>query len=66
MAWRIPYIIQASVALVLVASCLLLPQSSRWLVAKGKREQAVKALELLDFLRTRAKTDIKTDGANNH
>lgn len=58
MAWRAPFVVQSAVAMVLATSCLILPQSPRWLIVQGKREQAIKALERLDFSRTEAEKDI--------
>ncbi|KAF1983983.1 MFS general substrate transporter [Aulographum hederae CBS 113979] len=55
---RLPFIIQASVAIVLAASCLLLPQSPRWLIHHGRREQAIKELARLDFSLIEAERDI--------
>ncbi|KAK3065373.1 hypothetical protein LTS18_011896 [Coniosporium uncinatum] len=63
MAWRAPYVIQAGVAMMLAASCLLLPQSPRWLILQGKREQAIKELDRLNFSRAEAEKDILRPGA---
>ena len=49
MAWRLPYVIQGSLALIFGISCLLLPESPRWLMLHGKRDEAIRALERLNF-----------------
>src|SRR6195952_2794869 len=35
MAWRLSYIIQAVIGVVLAASCIMLPESPRWLILHG-------------------------------
>lgn len=49
MAWRLPYVIQGALALAFGVSCLVLPESPRWLMLHGKRDEAIKALRQLDF-----------------
>lgn len=58
MAWRAPYIVQAVVGMLLAMSCIILPQSPRWLITQGRRQQAIKALERLNFSQTEAEKDI--------
>ena len=40
LSWRLPLAIQAAIALSNAAACSLVPQSPRWLLAKGMTEQA--------------------------
>ena len=40
LSWRLPIAIQAAIALTNAAACSLVPQSPRWLLAKGLNEQA--------------------------
>lgn len=40
LSWRLPLAIQAAIALTNAAACSLVPQSPRWLLAKGLTEQA--------------------------
>ncbi|KAH8595673.1 general substrate transporter [Bisporella sp. PMI_857] len=56
-AWRMPYLIQGIVTTMLIASCLVLPDSPRWLMLQGKREEALQALTRLDFSLDEANRD---------
>jgi MFS family permease len=58
MAWRLPYVLQAVIGLGLALSCLALPESPRWLMVHGKRTEAVKALDRLNFSMVEAEKDI--------
>jgi MFS family permease len=58
MSWRLPYIFQAAIGVALALSCLWLPESPRWLVVHGRRTDAVKALDRLDFSMIEAEKDI--------
>ncbi|KAK8123992.1 general substrate transporter [Apiospora kogelbergensis] len=49
LAWRVPYVVQGVLSLALVAACLLLPESPRWYLLHGRRDEAHLALEKLDF-----------------
>lgn len=49
MAWRLPYVVQSAVGVALAAACLVLPESPRWLLLHGRREQAMRALQKLEF-----------------
>ncbi|KAH9889585.1 general substrate transporter [Xylariomycetidae sp. FL2044] len=57
-AWRLPYIVQCAVASVLAWVCFLLPDSPRWLMMHGRRAEARRALERLDFNMAEAERDI--------
>jgi len=56
-SWRLPFVIQGAFAMVLAVSCYFLPTSPRWLMLCGKREQALKELDRLNFSRVEAEKD---------
>ncbi|KAI9723471.1 MAG: hypothetical protein M1828_004201 [Chrysothrix sp. TS-e1954] len=58
LAWRIPYIIQGSMAIILAISCRFIPESPRWLMLHNRREKAMEAIEKLDIHREEAEKDI--------
>jgi MFS family permease len=58
MAWRIPFIFQACLAVITAGLCLRLPDSPRWLVHNGRRVEALAALQKLDFGMAEAEKDI--------
>lgn len=60
MAWRLPYILQICVALMLALVCRSLPESPRWLVLHGRGEEAVQAVRLLNFNMDEATRDFLT------
>ncbi|KAI2472477.1 MFS general substrate transporter [Annulohypoxylon bovei var. microspora] len=60
MAWRIPYILQCIFSAILSWACLLLPDSPRWLMLKGRQADALRALERLDFNMIEAERDFLT------
>ncbi|EOO03405.1 putative mfs sugar transporter protein [Phaeoacremonium minimum UCRPA7] len=60
MAWRLPYVIQGGLALAFGASCLILPESPRWLMLHGKRDEAIHALQQLNVSMTEAETGFLT------
>jgi MFS family permease len=49
-AWRLPFIFQTIIALVFIGSCLLLPDSPRWLLLQGRRAEALASVARLDFV----------------
>jgi MFS family permease len=57
-AWRVPYIMQAILGLIMVGICTRLPDSPRWLVHHGRRIEALEALQRLDFGMAEAEKDI--------
>jgi MFS family permease len=44
-SWRLNFIVATAVALMLVLSLTVLPESPRWLVEKGRKDEAAKILE---------------------
>ncbi|KAF2147921.1 hypothetical protein K461DRAFT_272114 [Myriangium duriaei CBS 260.36] len=58
MSWRMIYIIQATVGLVMVGLCFGIPESPRWELLKGRPERARRLLDRLDFSRTEAEKDL--------
>jgi MFS family permease len=58
LAWRVPYILQATLGLAMIGACTRLPDSPRWLVHRGRRTDAVDALRRLDFGMAEAEKDI--------
>lgn len=57
LSWRLPYVIQGVSAVLFGASSLVLPESPRWLLLHGRRADAMRALERLDFSRAEAERD---------
>ncbi|KAF7517721.1 hypothetical protein G7054_g13714 [Neopestalotiopsis clavispora] len=60
MAWRIPYIIQCVISVLFIASCMVIPDSPRWLMLHGRRQDALVALDWLDFSMIEAERDFLT------
>ncbi|GAM87194.1 hypothetical protein ANO11243_052160 [Dothideomycetidae sp. 11243] len=58
MSWRSIYIIQAIAGLTLAGFCLIIPESPRWELLKGRREKAIHQLDRLDFGRAEAEKDL--------
>ncbi|KAI4868005.1 putative MFS sugar transporter [Hypoxylon rubiginosum] len=56
-AWRFPYIVQCVFCSVLTWSCMLLPDSPRWLMLKGRPAEARRALMKLDYPMVEAERD---------
>jgi hypothetical protein len=49
MSWRAPYIIQVAVSIILLVCCFVLPESPRWLISQGKREETIRSIRKLDI-----------------
>ncbi|KAI0173263.1 putative MFS sugar transporter [Hypoxylon sp. FL1284] len=56
-AWRTPYIVQCLSCAVLTWACLILPDSPRWLMLKGRPADARQALLKLDYPMAEAERD---------
>jgi MFS family permease len=48
-AWRLPFIIQVVISVILTCCCFVLPESPRWLQIQGKRQEALRAFERLEI-----------------
>ncbi|KFA56533.1 hypothetical protein S40293_01115 [Stachybotrys chartarum IBT 40293] len=57
LAWRLPCLVAGVVGVALMLSCLMLPESPRWLMLKGRPADANRALVLLDFDMDEARRD---------
>ena len=57
-AWRFPFAIHGTFALALLAGCIILPSSPRWLVLHNRRDEAMRAIEWLGIHREEAEKDI--------
>ncbi|KAF6804952.1 MFS sugar transporter [Colletotrichum sojae] len=57
MAWRLPYVVQGLCAVMFAVTCLVLPESPRWLLLHGRRVDAIRALERLEFSPVEAERD---------
>lgn len=66
LAWRTPYIVMTAVSAILASSCFLLPQSPRWLLTRGRREDAVRNARRLDFSSVEAEKDLFGPAATIH
>jgi MFS family permease len=49
MSWRAPYIIQVAISIILLVCCFVLPESPRWLISQGKREETIRSIRNLDI-----------------
>jgi hypothetical protein len=58
LSWRTPYIIQAVLGAMLASFCMYMPSSPRWLLHKGRREEALHSLERLNIEKEEAEKDI--------
>lgn len=58
MSWRLPFVIMAAMAAIMAGGCWFLPESPRWLILHGKRDQALKELDRLDFSKEEAEKDV--------
>lgn len=45
--WRLPFILQTVTAILLAIGCLFLPYSPRWLLSKGRFEEAKRVIDKL-------------------
>ncbi|EHK49320.1 uncharacterized protein TrAtP1_000045 [Trichoderma atroviride] len=59
-AWRLPLALQSVVGAALTLSCLVLPESPRWLIQHGKTQQARRSLQKLEFDMAEAERDFLT------
>ncbi|KAJ9141814.1 General substrate transporter [Pleurostoma richardsiae] len=57
MAWRLPFVVQGIISAVLALACLVLPDSPRWLLLHGRRNDALLALQRLEFPMVEAERD---------
>ncbi|KAF4984796.1 hypothetical protein FZEAL_87 [Fusarium zealandicum] len=57
MAWRLGFIFQGINATSLALLCFMLPESPRWLVLHGRRPEALRALQRLEFSMMEAERD---------
>lgn len=57
MAWRLPFVVMVVLAGVMVLSCLVLPESPRWLIGHGDHAGALDSLRRLDFSMTEAEQE---------
>jgi MFS family permease len=58
MSWRLPYILQAVLAVLWATGSFFLPESPRWLILHGRRSQAMEELKKLDFGTAEAEKDV--------
>lgn len=65
-SWRLPFIIQAIVAVILALSCYFLPKSPRWLLQNGRRDEALVEMERLEIPRLEAEKDILQSIGHHH
>ena len=57
LAWRLPSVIQATLAVILAICCPTLPGSPRWMIAKGRYAEAYATLDRLGLSRTEFEDD---------
>lgn len=50
MAWRVPFVVMAALGVCFVGGSCVVSESPRWLLMKGRREEAVRAFERLGFV----------------
>lgn len=65
MSWRLPFILEAIVAVGLAFSCLYLPVSPRWLLLHGRRDDALRESERLNLTRAEVEKDILAVASRN-
>ena len=59
-SWRLPFIIAAIIAVGLAISCLYLPESPRWLLLHGRKDDALRESERLNLSRVEVEKDMLT------
>lgn len=59
-SWRLPLVLQSVVGIALALSCLVLPESPRWLIQHGKTQLARHSLQKLEFDMAEAERDFLT------
>ena len=59
-SWRLPFILQTFFAIGLAVSCMYLPSSPRWLIHKGRQEEARRKIERLGLSREEFEHTIST------
>ena len=64
-SWRLPFILEATLAVGLATSCLYLPVSPRWLLLHGRRDDALRESERLNLSRAEVEKDILTTASRN-
>jgi len=64
-SWRLPFILEATIAVGLAISCLYLPVSPRWLLLHGRRDDAMREAERLTLSRVEVEKDILTTASRN-
>ena len=65
MSWRLPFILEAVVAVGLAFSCLYLPVSPRWLLLHGRRDDDLRESERLNLTRAEVEKDILAAASRN-
>lgn len=64
MAWRLPFVIQTVIAVLLIGCCTRLPESPRWLLSRGDQIGALDSLRRLDFSLVEAEREfLSSDGS---
>lgn len=64
MAWRLPFVIQTVIAVLLIGCCTRLPESPRWLLSRGDQMGALDSLRRLDFSLVEAEREfLSSDGS---
>ncbi|RDW62103.1 hypothetical protein BP6252_11536 [Coleophoma cylindrospora] len=58
LSWRLPFIIQSILAIVLAISCIYMPMSPRWLQLNNRSEEALRSIHRLDISPVEAEKDI--------